>query len=220
MKVLLIVILVVLASLPMLAQQEHINRYDAFTGFTYMVTPDRNLIQRGVNGSFGVNVRRWLALGGDFSYLTGSTGITPNETELGPVLTPLIPPGVVINVPITAHTYSFAVGPQFNWRRWDKVTLFMRPGFGGFHESADLDIPPIVNPLLVSQGLPALTSPMKDTTYFYGGGVGFDVNATKHVGFRFSVDYARTHLFSNLLGLQNNLRFSIGPTWKWGEMKQ
>lgn len=220
MKSVLLLFLAVIACAPVSAQQDYIPRYDAFTGFSYMVTPDRNLLQRGFNGSFGVNVRRWLALGGDFSYLTGSISINPEETSLGPVIGPSIPPGVVIGVPVNTHTYSFAVGPQLNWRRWDRVTLFVRPGFGGFHESADLDIPPALNQLLAARGLPPLTSPMTNTTYFYGGGVGFDVNATKHVGFRFSADYARTHLFSNLLGLQNNLRFSIGPTWKWGEMKQ
>jgi hypothetical protein len=51
-------------------------------------------------------------------------------------------------------------------------------------------------------------------------GGGFDVNATKHVGLRFSVDWARTHLFSNLLNQQNNIRFSVGPTWKWGELQE
>lgn len=219
MKVVLFALLTVLGCAPMLAQQEHVNRYDVFTGFSYMVTPDLNLNQRGFNGSFGVNVRRWVALGADFSTIVGSTGITPIETKLAPVLGPLIPPGTVINVPFSAHTTTFAVGPQFNWRHWDALTVFVRPGFGGYHESADLTVPPVVNLLLASSGQPAIGSHLSDTTYFYGGGVGFDLNATKHVGLRFSADYARTHLFSNLLGLQNNLRFSIGPTWKWGELK-
>jgi hypothetical protein len=60
---------------------------------------------------------------------------------------------------------------------------------------------------------------MNDTVPFYGVGGGADVNASKHVGLRFSVDFVHTALFSDLLDSRNAVRFSVGPTFKWGELK-
>src|SRR5438270_13795653 len=79
-------------------QQPYVGRYDAFGGVSYLTTPSLNLNQRGFNGEFGLNVRRWVAFGGDFSVLTGRTNLLP--TELSPAvaarlapLAPLFPPG-------------------------------------------------------------------------------------------------------------------------------
>ena len=55
--------------LPALAQQSDINRYTLFTGFDYMISPARNLTERGFESDFGVTVRPWLGLGGDFGIL-------------------------------------------------------------------------------------------------------------------------------------------------------
>jgi len=43
---------------------------------------------------------------------------------------------------------------------------------------------------------------------------------SRRVGMRVSVDYINTHLFSNLLtDRQNYFRFTIGPTFRWGQLK-
>lgn len=60
---------------------------------------------------------------------------------------------------------------------------------------------------------------MTDTVAFYGFGGGADINAGKRVGIRFSADFVHTSLFSSLLNSRNAVRFSVGPTWKWGELK-
>ena len=54
-------------------------RYDAFGGFSYLSAPDIGLAQWGFNTQFGVNVKRWLALGFDYSAQTGSTTLRPTS---------------------------------------------------------------------------------------------------------------------------------------------
>lgn len=219
MKLGLFFLSVLLACVPAFAQQDHVNRYIVYTGFSYMTTPELNLNQRGFTTSAGVNLKRWVSLGAGFGVMTGSTHIIPRNTKLEPVLAPVTPPGVTISVPFSATTYTFGAGPQLNLRRWKQITPFIRPEFGGFHESADLTIPPVVNQLLVARGLSPVASHQSELSYFYGVGGGFDLNPTRNVGLRISVEWARTHLFSSFLNIQNNVRFSIGPTWKWGELK-
>jgi len=59
-----------------------------------------------------------------------------------------------------------------------------------------------------------------DTTYFVGLGGGFDLNLSRRVGVRFATDWVNTHLFSNLLtNRQNYIRFSVGPTFRWGKLR-
>jgi hypothetical protein len=85
------------------------------------------------------------------------------------------------------------------------------------HERAELSVPAALAPLLPL--IPGIKTKMNDTVAFYGFGGGFDYNASKHVGLRFSVDFVHTSLFSDLLNSRNAVRFSVGPTWKWGELK-
>ena len=61
--------LVILICLPALAQQPDINRYTLFTGFDYMISPARNLAQRGFETDFGITAKPWLGLGADFGIL-------------------------------------------------------------------------------------------------------------------------------------------------------
>lgn len=202
-------------------QENYVNRYDVFTGFSYLQTSTLNLNQRGFNGSAGVNVNRWLGLGGDFSVFTGSTGLSVLDTKLAPLFTPFVPARVLagVTVPIDTTTYTFAAGPQLNLRKVQKVTFFVRPGLGVFHESVGVNLT-VLGPLAsLLASVPGLSSKMSDTSFFYGGGGGLDINASRHVGLRLSADFVRAHLFSSLLPVQNNLRLSIGPTWKWGEVK-
>ncbi|HEY3616763.1 MAG TPA: hypothetical protein VGK96_08105, partial [Candidatus Sulfotelmatobacter sp.] len=73
--------LLVLVCLPVLAQDRDINHYTLFTGFDYMVSPARNLTERGFESDFGVTVRPWLGLGGDFGALVSGAGtISGGET--------------------------------------------------------------------------------------------------------------------------------------------
>lgn len=229
MKRLLLLALLIFLCLPAFAQQTDINRYTLFTGFDYMVSPARNLAERGLEADFGLTMKPWLALGADFSVLgddimSGAGTINGSETVYAPLLTAAsglgAPPPSAVNVAFRSSTYTFAAGPQFYLRKFNKVTFFARPGFGGIHEKANIALPPQLGGLLTLLGAPALNPKLTDTTYFVGLGGGFDLNISRGVGFRFAADWVNTHLFSNLLtSRQNYVRFSIGPTFRWGRLE-
>jgi Outer membrane protein beta-barrel domain len=199
------------------AAQQTVNRYDLFTGYSHLSAPSVNLGQNGFDTSFGVNLNRWLALGADFSVFTGDGSIPLSDTKIQSQAALLLPPGVVNpSIPFSANTYTFAAGPQFNIRHFRRVWFFVRPGLGVIHEHATLKGPLIAAGLGTALGI---SNVQTDTTYFYGAGGGVDLNTSKHVGVRVSFDYVRTPLFSNLLDTRNAFRVSVGPTWKWGEVK-
>jgi len=213
-----------ISSLPALAQQTDVNRYTLFTGFDYMISPARNLTERGFESDFGVTVKPWLGLGGDFSaigdqVISGAGTINGSETVYAPLLRNFVNPNS-IGVPFTSTSYTFAVGPQFYLRKWEKVTFFARPGFGGIHEKADISFPAALAPLFEALRVPIPPARQTDTQLFFGLGGGFDLNVSRPVAVRFAADWVNTHLFSNLLtNRQNYVRFSFGPTFRWGRLK-
>ncbi len=195
-----------------------------------MISPARNLTERGFETDFGVTVRPWLGLGADFGILgdgiiSGAGTIYGGETIYAPLLLQVPPPfGPIepnsVKVPIKSQTYTFAAGPQFYLRKWEKVTFFARPGFGGIHEKADIAFPPQLGQLFQLLNVPVPAAHQTDTTYFVGLGGGFDLNVSRKVGIRFAADWVNTHLFANLLTQrQNYVRFSFGPTFRWGHLK-
>lgn len=220
-KILFLLFLVSLTSLTCFAQQEYVSKFDAYAAYSFLTTPKLNLFQNGFDGEFGWNVRRWVALGGDFSVMTGSSTLTTAQlsnatmAKLAPYL-PLLPPGFKLAAPYNSTTYTYSAGPQFNYRKFKAFTFFVRPALGAMHQSVS------VNPgnPLVGQIVGGLIGPkMKtsDTVVFYGFGGGFDVNVSKHVGIRAASDFVHTNLFSNLLSPgENSVRFSIAPTWRFG----
>ncbi len=216
--------LAIFFSLPSLAQDTGVNRYTVYTGFDYMLSPARNLTERGFDVDFGVTMKPWFALGGDVSaigdnIISGAGTINGSETVYAPTVGAVGIPPSSIHVPFRSTTYTFAAGPQFYWRKWRKITLLGRPGFGGIHESANLNFPPQLGPLFTELGIPIPSSHQTDTTWFIGLGGGFDLNVSRHVGLRFTADWVNTHLFSDLLtNRQNYVRFTVGPTFRWGHL--
>jgi hypothetical protein len=214
--------LIVVSGVSLSAQQTDINRSTLFTGFDYMVSPARNLTERGFEADFGVTTRPWLGLGVDFGILSGAGTITGTETVYAPAVNQLLPGAASsIHVPFNSLTYTFAAGPQFYIRKWEKVTFLIRPGFGGMHERADITFPPTLAPLFGALQLPVPGVHQSDTKLFFGMGAGFDLNVSRTVGFRFAADWVNTHLFTDLLSpRQNYVRFSVGPTFRWGKYRQ
>lgn len=229
MKRVLFCALAVSISLGALAQQADVNRYTIFTGFDYLIGPSRNLTERGFDVDFGVTAKRWLALGADFSamgsdILSGAGTINGSDTAFAPLLNASAALGAptpgAVRVAFTSTTYTFAAGPQFYLRKWKKVTLFGRPGLGGIHEAATLALPPQLGGLFTLLGVSAPASHQTDTALFFGLGGGFDLNVSRRVGLRFAADWVNTHLFPDLLtNRQNYVRFSVGPTFRWGHLK-
>lgn len=230
MKRLIFCAFILFMCLPAFTQQTDINRYTLFTGFDYMISPARNLTERGFESDFGITVKPWLGLGVDFGVLgsdviSGAGTISGGETIYAPLLTQYgsfgAPPPNLVHVPFKSTTYTFAAGPQFYFRRWQKVTFFARPGFGGIHENATLIFPPALVPLFQLLQVPIPHSRQTDTQVFFGLGGGFDLNVSREVGVRFAADWVNTHLLPSLLTpRQNYVRLSLGPTFRWGSLRE
>jgi len=217
-----LMLFLVFASLTCFSQQDYVSRYDAFGAYSFLSAPKLNLFENGFNTEFGVNVRTWLALGGDFSVFTGDSNLTPTElnaqtqAKLAPFL-PLLPPGYVLAVPYSANTYTYSAGPQFNFRQLKAVTFFVRPALGALHEAVTAHPKNDgIQPLIVAGLLPS--GKTSDTVVFYGFGGGMDFNLSRHFAVRTAADFVHYDVFSNLLnGGRNAVRFSVGPTFRFGE---
>jgi hypothetical protein len=130
-------------------------------------------------------------------------------------LASVVPPGMTVSVPYASSAYTFTVGPQFNLRKFRRVSFFVRPAGGALHEDITLKPNNPVTMALVSQIVP--THKKGDLTMFYGAGGGFELNTSKHVAVRFAVDYVHYKLFSDLLSEgQNSVRISIAPVFRFG----
>src|ERR1039458_3241264 len=96
-----VLLFVLLTTLTCFSQQTDIRQFSAFGAYSYLSTPSLNLTQRGFDGDFGVNVRIWLPLGIDFSYVGAHSSLVPNDlnaatqAKLAP-FPPFPPPAYVI----------------------------------------------------------------------------------------------------------------------------
>lgn len=214
------------ASLPGFGQQTYVSRFDLFTGYTHLDSPAVSLQENGFHFQTGVRANTWLSLGSDYSISAGDLTLTPSlllpslQQELGVELGQLaaagqIPPGYNLVVPAHSRTQTFAAGPQFSYRHFSKVTLFIRPSAGAIHEYAT---PQPGDP--IAAGIAAQLAPSghkSDTVAFYGFGGGVDLNFSRHVGLRVQADFVHDHLFSDLLrNGRNTVRVSVGPCFNFG----
>ena len=222
-----VLLFLVLTSLSGFAQQTYVNRFDIYTGYSFLDTPSLNLFQNGFNFEAGWNARTWVALGFDFSVFNGSNTIGPGvlnsnvQQALGAEVLELIQEGIIpptyqLRVPTSSTVYTYSGGPQFNIRHFKPVTIFVRPALGAFHESVSLKPTDPVTAGLVA-GLVGPSLHDSDTVLFYGFGGGLDFNISTHFGVRTAADFVHYNVFSGLLdGGRNSVRFSIGPTFRFG----
>ena len=132
-----------------------------------------------------------------------------------PVLSQL-PAGYTLAVPATATTYTYSAGPQFSLRKFKTVTFFARPALGALHSDITLKPGDPISTAIVTKLIgPSMKT--SDTVMFYGFGGGMDFNVSKHVGIRTAADFVHYDMFSSLLnGGRNSVRFSVGPTFRFG----
>jgi len=214
------------ASLPAFGQQTYVSRFDLFTGYTYLDSPAVSLGENGFQFQAGARANRWLSLGFDYSISEGTLTLKPAmllpslQQQLGAELGAMaaageIPAGYALIVPAHSRTQTFAGGPQFNYRHFSKVTLFIRPSAGAIHEYAT---PQPGDPIAAAVAAQLAPSGYKvDTVVFYGFGGGADFNFSRHVGLRVQADFVHDHLFSDLLqNGRNTVRVSIGPCFNFG----
>ena len=217
-----VLLFVLLTTLTCFSQQTDIRQFSAFGGYSYLSTPSLNLTQRGFDGDFGVNLRSWLTLGGDFSYAAGHSSLVPKDlnaatqAKLAPFL-PFLPPGYVISVPYNSATYTYEAGPQFNYRGFKKVTLFVRPALGALHANVTVKPGDPIAKLLVG-GLLGTNPTRSDTVVFYGFGGGATWEITPNFGLRAAADVVHYNFFSNLLnGGRNSVRLTVGTKFSFGK---
>jgi hypothetical protein len=217
-----LILFVLLTTLSCFSQQEFVSRYDAYGSYSTLSTPSLNLIQRGFDGEFGWNARRWVALGGDFSVFTGHTTLLPTslnkktQAALAPYIPLLVSKGIPVVLPFNSTTYTYSAGPQFNFRKFKAVTLFARPALGALHVSITAQPN---NPYMaaIAAGMLGKSMQSSDTVLFYGVGGGMDFNVSKHFGLRTAADFVWYDMFSNLLnGSRSTIRFTVGPTFRFG----
>jgi hypothetical protein len=134
-----------------------------------------------------VNLRKWYALGFDYSVSSGSAVLKADllpvtlQQQLAPLIEAyiqagIIPPTYQLALPAHIMTQSLAAGPQFAYRHFRRVTLFARPSVGAFRLAAT---PHPADPVAteISQLL-APSNPTVDWTGFYGFGGGDEVLLT------------------------------------------
>jgi len=219
-------LLLLLLSQPACAQQTDVPQYDIYNGFTYFETPSLNLAERGYHLQVGRNMRRWLALGFDYSVVSGHNSLTPSllktslqqqlEQEIEYLISAgQLPTGYQLIVPTDAFSQTFAFGPQLEYRKLEKVTLFVRPSIGAIRQRVTPHPTDPFATAVVEQLVPSGSK--VDWQPFYGFGGGFDWTPTRNFGIRMQSDLVYWHLFNDLL--QNGgwtVRFSVGPEFRFG----
>jgi hypothetical protein len=223
----LLTLAVPLASTPALGQQTYVSRYDLFAGYTFLDSPRVSLFENGFHFQVGVRPKTWYSLGFDYSISGGNLTLTPNllttawQQQLGGLLQQLaeageLPAGYTVAVPSNSRTQTFAGGPQFSYRHFSKVTLFIRPSVGAIHEVATPQPGDPIATLIVAALAPS--GKKIDSTIFYGFGGGADFLFSKHVGLRVQADLVYDHLFSDILqDGRLTTRFSVGPCFNFGK---
>ena len=203
------------------SQQTEITQFSVISGYSYLHTPSLNLAQRGYNGDIAINARPWLSLGFDFSAFSGGSTLLPDylnsatQTKLAHMV-PAGTPASLLAVPYTSSTYTYQVGPQFNYRRLRKVTLFVRPALGLLHAKIQTNPSPM-GTMLISRLLGGKLSDA-DNTVFYGFGGGATWEIHPNFGLRVSADLARFNFFPDVLnGSRNGLRLSLATKFGFGK---
>ena len=224
---LFITLAVPLASVPALAQQSYVPRYNFFAGYTFLDSPHVSLFENGFHFQAGVNPKTWYALGFDYSISGGDLTLTPGlltpawQQQLGGLLQQLaeagqLPAGYTVAVPSNSRTQTFAAGPQLSYRHFAKVTLFVRPSIGAIHEVATPQPGDPIARIIVEALAPS--GKKTDWTAFYGFGGGADFAISKHIGLRVQADLVYDHLFSDVLqDGRLTTRFSVGPCFNLGK---
>jgi hypothetical protein len=208
-------------------QQTFISRFDVYTGFADIHSPALGLNEHnGFHVQAGMNPRRWLSFGGDYSEASGSEFLT---TDLLPAATQamvngaqaqyialgLLPANYRLAVPTDAATQTFAFGPQLAFRQFSKATLFLRPSLGALRERAVPHPADAFQKVIVAGLAPAGFK--LDWTGFYGVGGGADFAISKHIGLRAQMDLVYNHPFNDILANGRwTFRYSIGPSFHFG----
>lgn len=211
---------------PAQAQQTYVGRYDVYAGFADIDSRALGLNEQGFHAQVGINPRRWLSFGGDYSVASGSEMLTTdllptalqaqiNAAQAGYIALGLLPANYHLAVPTDATTQTFAMGPQLAYRHLSKATLFLRPSLGALRERAVPHPADAFQKVIVAELAPAGFK--RDWTGFYGIGGGTDIALTQHFGLRAQLDLVYNHPFNDILANGRwTFRYSVGPSFHFG----
>ena len=214
--------------------RDYVGHFLIYAGGAEIDTPALGLSEQGFHLQAGMRWSRHISLGIDFSHVTGNNTIglglatTALQNEVNPLLanlkaTGIIPQNYVAALPLSSTTSTLTAGPEFPYRRWNRITPYIRPSIGFIFENATALPPDFVTKLLVKSIAP--TGMESQITEFYGVGGGCGFNLTKHFSLVVQGDVVHYHLFPSLLRNGTNaFRISVGPgvqfgknvTTKWG----
>jgi opacity protein-like surface antigen len=194
MKIVLSLLIILSAAASALAQES--NKVEVFGGYSYLrsdlgLGADRDL--RGWNASITYNLNKVLGVKADFSGHSTDGAITFEPFTDG-------------SAKIDTSNFTFLFGPQFSYRKNDKVVPFAHVLLGGSRRkqfSDPIDVP----------GFPVFNIDSTNTAFTAAFGGGLDIKLTNRLAFRlFQADY----LLSRFNGwTQNNLRVGTGLVVKF-----
>lgn len=113
---------------------------------------------------------------------------------------------VTTTLRVRVHSYTFTGGPQFTMRRSSTFQPFARVLIGGGFFNASANV--LVNNV---QTIPEVKT--DDHNLALGGGAGTDINLSRRLGMRVTIDYFRTAFYNDN---QNNLRGAVSLVYRWG----
>jgi len=205
---------------------QYVGQFIVYAGFMHLDSPKISLWEQGVHIQTGLRLSRHISLGFDYSRSTGDTTIGLNQAtqalqnEFGPLVTGLIDAGIlpsnyVAALPFSSVTQTFTAGPEFPYRRFKRITPYIRPSCGLINEVATAHPIDHITQLVVNAIAPS--GKEEEWTAFYGFGGGVAFNVTKHFSLVVQADLVHDHLFPDLLkDGRNTIRFSIGPGFQFG----
>jgi len=203
--------------------QSYVGRFEVYEGYMYLDSPHVSLAEPGYHIQAGLRKSTRISLGFDYSRGTGDLSMTSNllTTALQQQFNSAISSGVLpanyrLAVPMRASTQTFTMGPQFPYRRFNKVTPFVRPSVGALKEVATVRPTDFLTHLIVGTITP--TGRLEEWTAFYGFGGGVALNFSRHFSLVVQADFVHDHLFNDILkDGRNTVRLSIGPGFQFGK---
>lgn len=202
---------------------QYVGRFVLYAGYMHLNSPKISLDEPGVHIQAGMRWSRHISLGFDYSRGTGSTTIglsqatTALQNEFGPLVAQYqqIVPTFKPELPFASVTQTFTAGPEFPYRRWKRITPYIRPSVGIINEVATGHPENFITKRIIYVIAPSGKEEMWTAFYGFGGGVA--INVTKHFSLIVQADLVHDHLFPDLLqDGRNTIRFSIGPGFQFG----
>jgi hypothetical protein len=211
---------------PAASQGQYVGHFLIYTGFMTLDSPKIGLVEPGIHFQAGMRWSRHISLGFDYSRSTGDASIGLNlattalQNEVNPLVAGLkqagiLPQNYMPALPLASVTQTFTAGPEFPYRRWNRITPYIRPSIGFIDEVATARPADYVTKLLVASIAPS--GQKTDWAIFYGFGGGIAFNFTKHFSIVVQGDFVHDHLFPDLLQSgRNTFRISVGPGVQFG----